>query len=161
MESYHPKRKRNEIIDDHEIQRLFAKGKYVTIAMAKDHIPYLVTLSYGYDTTNHCLYFHCANKGDKLDYIRANANVCGTIIEDHGYLETQCDHDYSSLVIRGQMIIVESLEEKKHGLNVLLHHLEKNPTPIFERNIKNDQSYAGVTILKLVIRSVIGKKYVG
>lgn len=161
MKSYHPKRKRNEIIDDSEIKRLLGQGKYVTIAMAKDAVPYIVTLSYGYDTRRNCLYFHCANEGDKLDYIRVNSSVCATIIEDHGYIETKCDHDYASLVIRGQMKVIQDLEEKKHGLMILLNHLEKDPEPIFQRNIKNDQSYDGVTILKLSISSVIGKKYIG
>jgi uncharacterized protein len=161
MESYHPKRKRDEITDDHEINRLLMNGKYVTIAMSKGNMPYVVTLSYGYDKSNNCLYFHCANQGDKLDHIRVNDNVCGTIIEDRGYLETKCDHAYSSLIIRGQMVIVADLEEKRHGLGVLLNHLEKDPKPILERNIKDDKSYDGVTILKLIISSIIGKKHAG
>jgi len=118
-------------------------------------------MSYGYDDNKKYLYFHCANKGDKLDYIKKNCNVIGTIIKDNGYLKTKCDHDYESLIIRGKIFIVESLEEKKHGLQILLNHLEEKPIPIFERNIENDESYKKVTILRLEIESVIGKKYIG
>lgn len=161
MEQYHPKRKRNEIIDEAEKQALLKWGNHVTIALCKANEPYLVTLSYGYDTERDALYFHCANKGDKLDFIRHNPAACATLIKDNGYLETKCDHDYRTLIIRGSLSIVDDLAEKKHGLQVLLNHLERDPQPIFERNIKDDQSYNTVTILKLEMASVIGKQYQG
>lgn len=160
MEQYHPKRKRNEIIGEDEKKALIARGTYITIALCNDSVPYIITLSYGYDRERSCLYFHCANKGDKLDFIRLNQNACGTIIKDNGYLETKCDHDYESLVIRGKMHIVADLDEKKHGLQILLNHLEKDPKPIFERNIKSDKSYDSVTILRFDMESIIGKKHI-
>lgn len=160
MEQYHPKRKRNEILEESEKKGLLERGNHMTLALCDDNRPYVVTMSYGFDAGQGRLYFHCANKGDKLDFIKRNPAVCGTIINDKGYIETKCDHDYESLVIRGSMHIVDDLEEKKHGLQVLLHHLEKDPGPIFARNIKDDKSYDGVTILRLNMESVIGKKYI-
>lgn len=161
MEQYHPKRKRNEILAEDEKRALIKSGNHITIALCDKDLPYIITMSYGYDEEKNCLYFHCANKGDKLDYIKNNPNACATIIKDNGYMETKCDHDYESLVIRGKMVIVTDLDEKKHGLQVLLNHLEKDPKPIFERNIKDDKSYNGVTILRLNMESIIGKKYIG
>lgn len=161
MEQYHPRRKRNEILDESEKRALLERGKYITIALCRGEEPYIVTLSYGLDRESGCLYFHCANKGHKLDFIRGNPRACATLIRDNGYLETRCDHDYETLVLRGRMEIVSDLAEKKRGLKVLLEHLENDPKPIFERNIKDDRSYDGVTILRLTPESVIGKKYVG
>ena len=158
---YHPKRVRNEIIDETELTQIIKRGNHITLALSNDDIPYIVTMSYGFDEINNCLYFHCANKGDKLDYIKKNSRVCATIIEDHGYIKTKCDHDYASLIIRGNIKVINDLEEKKHALQVMLNHLEDDPKPIFERNIKNDESYNVVTILKLNIESTIGKKYIG
>jgi len=158
---YHPKRVRNEIIDQSTLIEIIKRGNHITLALTDNDNPYIVTMSYGFDESNKCLYFHCANKGDKLDYIKKNGKVCGTIIEDNGYIKTKCDHDYSSLIIRGNIVIVSELEEKKHGLQILLNHLEEDPKPIFERNIKNDESYNSVTILKVSIESIIGKKYMG
>lgn len=158
---YHPKRVRNEILDNNEIDSILASSNHITLSLCNDNIPYIVTMSYGYDRKNNYLYFHCANKGEKLDYINKNRNACGTIIQDNGYLKTKCDHDYASLILRGKMSIVKSLEEKKHGLQILLNHLEEDPKPIFERNIKNDDSYNKVTILRFEVESVIGKKYIG
>lgn len=161
MHDYHPKRKRNEILDEQDKGVLLKNGKFLTLALCKDDEPYIVSLSYGYDQNNNCLYFHCANQGHKLDFIRVNPKTCATLIRDNGYLEARCDHNYESLVIRGRLSIVEALEEKRHGLQVLLEHLEKDPAPILARNIKNDGSYNAVTILRLELEHVIGKKYQG
>lgn len=161
MDHHHPKRVRNEILDEAEIQELLQGGNHITVAMCRKDEPYIVTLSYGYDRETRCLYFHCANKGDKLDVLRDNPRVCATIIKDNGYLPGKCDHDYETLVLRGDMVIIEALEEKKHALLVLLNHLEKDPAPILERNIKSDDSYKAVTMLRLDPESVIGKKYRG
>jgi nitroimidazol reductase NimA-like FMN-containing flavoprotein (pyridoxamine 5'-phosphate oxidase superfamily) len=161
MDQYHPRRKRNEIINGDDKIALLKIGNHVTIAMCDNNIPYIVTMSYGFDHASNCLYLHSANKGDKLDFISKNPEVCATLVKDNGYLETKCDHDYETLVIRGKMRIVNELMEKKHGLQIILDHLEKDPKPIFERNIKDDRSYDGVTVLKLSMEVVVGKKYIG
>ncbi len=161
MHAQHPRRKEKEIVDGNEINRILKAGKYIVIALAHENIPYIVTLSYGFDAAQNYLYFHAANTGAKLDFIQHNAAACGTIIEDRGYLTGQCDHNYASLVIRGQIRQVETLDEKKHGLNVLLNHLEPNPKPILERNIQDDSSYQKVTILRFEIESISGKEYKG
>ena len=158
---YHPRRVRNEILDASEITALIKTGNHITLALCDDDIPYVVTMSYGFDDVNNRLYFHCANKGDKLEYINKNSNVCGTIIKDNGYIKTKCDHDYESLIIRGKILVVNDLEEKKHALQVMLKHLEEDPKPIFERNITDDDSYNKVTILRMNMESIIGKKYIG
>ena len=89
-----------EIIDTNEIENIIKKSNHITLALCDNNISYIVTMSYGYDINKKYLYFHCANKGDKLDYIKKNSNVIGTIIKDNGYLKTRCDHDYESLIIR-------------------------------------------------------------
>ena len=158
MENYHPRRHDREIEDKNEIERVLKNGKYAIIALAKENDPYIVTLSYGYDNKNNSLYFHCALRGQKTDYLKTNSSVCATIIEDHGYQKTKCEHSYASLIIRGELNIVEDLQEKKRGLNVLLNHLEEDPEPILKRNIINEKSYDKVIILRLKINNIIGKQ---
>ena len=55
------------------------------------------------------------------------------------------------------MSIVHDLDEKKHGLNILLEHLEGEPDPIKKRNVPDDKSYKKVAILKLKITEMTGK----
>ncbi len=159
MTKFHPRRADREITDSAEHARILKAGKYAIIGMADGNEPYVVTLNYGYDAANARLYFHCALKGLKLDFLEKNPEVCATVIEDHGYREGQCEHAFASLIIRGKMRLVTDLADKKHGLGVLLRHLEPDPEPILARNIKDDASYAKVGILRLDVETVSGKQY--
>jgi uncharacterized protein len=158
MGDYHLRRQDREIKDEAEIRRILKACRYATVAMAKGGEPYLVTMNYGYDEIGGRLYFHCALKGQKTDFLEANENVCASIILDGGYREGKCEHVYSSLIIRGTMGEADGLEDKKHGLEVLLRHQEKEPDPILARNISNDASYDKVAILRLSIREMSAKQ---
>ncbi|HBV96430.1 MAG: flavin-nucleotide-binding protein [Peptococcaceae bacterium BICA1-7] len=158
MKKHHMNKADREVIDREELRDLLKTGKYASIAMCRDNDPYIVTLSYGYDQQNDCLYFHTALKGLKLAIIKDNPNVCATVIQDGGYEKDQCAHHYFSAVMWGTMTVIDDLEEKKHALEVLLHHLENNPDPIRQRNLKNDAAYKGVAILKLTITHLTGKR---
>jgi uncharacterized protein len=158
MSEYHMHRKDREIVDPQEIREILKKGKYVVIAMCRDNEPYVATLSYGYDESKNCLYFHAALKGLKLDFFKANPLVCATVIEDGGYFADDCKQLYRSVVFWGNMVVVEPLEEKKYGMEVLLKHLEPNPQIMREKSLKTERAYNTVTILRLDIIRIYGKK---
>jgi uncharacterized protein len=157
MIKYHMNKIDKEITDSNELIRLMKKGKYATIAMCRNNEPYIVTLSYGYDAEKSTLYFHSSLKGLKIDFLSENKNVCATVIEDKGYVMNECEHHYSSVVMWGSMSLINDLDEKKHAMEILLNHLEDNPTPIRDRNIKNDEIYNRVALLKLEITDMTGK----
>jgi nitroimidazol reductase NimA-like FMN-containing flavoprotein (pyridoxamine 5'-phosphate oxidase superfamily) len=146
-----------EITEKNELIEILKNGKFVSIAMCRDNEPYVVTLSYGYDVTKQAMYFHAAIKGLKLDFIRANPNVCATVIEDKGYVVDQCEQKYRSVVLWGKMFVVEEIDEQKYGINVLLNHLEKDPVPIYKRNIPDDTKFKKVSILRMDIKEMTGK----
>jgi len=56
------------------------------------------------------------------------------------------------------MAIVDNLDEKKHGLNVLINHLEKSPAETKKKFLKNDSTYDTATILRLDIEEITGKQ---
>ena len=158
MASHHPIRRDREITDPTEVRAILKSGKFATIGMVADGEPYVVTLNYGYDETDHALYFHAALKGKKLDCLEKNSRVCATIILDGGYVQGKCEHRYASLVIRGTMSLVRELDGKKRAMKALIRHLEEDPTPVFERNMKSDESYEKVNMLCLKIDSISAKK---
>lgn len=158
MAKYHLHLKEREINNPIQLEELLNRGRYTVVAMCKNGEPYLVTMSYGYDRTQRILYFHTALKGLKMEFIKENRDVCGTVIEDLGYKEGECAHAYRSLVYRGTLEAVTTLEEKKHGMTVLLKHQEKNPDLARERFIKNETRYDSVNILKLRITGMTGKQ---
>ena len=158
MFKYHMTKAEREVTGGEELRGLLKRGKYASIALCRHNEPYIVTLSYGYDEKNGRLYFHTANKGLKLDFLKENSNVCATVIEDGGYIKDQCSHRYFSVVLWGEMTLISDLEEKKHAMEVLLNHLEDNPGPIKERNLPHDASYNGVALLRLTVRQLTGKR---
>jgi len=143
-----------EITDRAVISKLVKDGKYMSIAMCDSGQPYVVVLSCGYDEAHNCFYFHCAKKGRKTDIIQKNPQVCGTIVEDHGYVKGDCTHNYRSAVVWGMMTMVEALEEKKHALDVLLRQLEGDPEVIRPQFVKDEKSVIGVGILKLAVEHI-------
>lgn len=157
MVKYHMRKKDREILDQKVLREILKLGKFTVVSMCRDNEPYLVTLSYGYDENKNALYFHCSPKGLKLDFINQNPNVCATVIEDRGYKMGDCSHAYRSVVFWGKMHIVKDLQEKKHALNILVNHLEDDPDIVKERNLKSDDVYEDVGILRLDITEMTGK----
>ena len=160
MKKYHMNRSDREIGDELELKRIVTNGKFVVISMCSDNSPYVVTLNYGYDDRKHALYFHTAFKGLKLDIISQNPNVCATVIEDLGYKAGECDHSYRSVVFWGKMSMIDDLEEKKYGLNILLNHLEEHPDEVRKRLLREDSRYEKMqmAILRLDIEEMTGKQ---
>ena len=151
------RKKEREITDKNKIAQIMKHGKYVTISMCRMNEPYITTLSYGFDEEQNCLYIHSAIMGLKLDILKENPNVCSTIIEDLGYIMSACSHKYRSIVFWGTMELILDLEEKKHGFDVLLKHLEENPSKVKKRLLKNEKSYVDTCIMRLDIKKVTGK----
>ena len=106
--------------------------------MSKKNEPYIITLSYGYDPVKNALYFHCG-EGQKIDFIKSNPYVCGTIIEDNGYQE-DCIQAFRSVVYRGKITIITEIEEKKHGFEIIMDQLEKNPSETTKNLLKSDDA---------------------
>ena len=157
MQNYHMRKKEREITDKNKIAQIMKHGKYVTISMCRMNEPYITTLSYGFDEERNSLYIHSANMGLKLDILKENPNVCGTIIEDLGYVMSACSHKYRSIVFWGKMVFTKDLEERKHGFDVLLNQLEENPSKVKKKLLKNEESYVDTCIIRLDIKKVTGK----
>jgi uncharacterized protein len=157
MEKYHLRRQEKQIVNDGELTEILEQGTYATIALCRDNEPYIVTLSYGFDASRHALYFHTGLVGLKIEFIKANPNVCATIIDDGGYMSGECNHRFRSLVIFGKMALVDDIDEKKHGLNVMLEQLEDDPALLLESLTQKENPYDHVAILRLDIDSLIGK----
>ncbi len=146
-----------ELTSDDSITEILKSGKFAVISMCRNNEPYIVSLSYGYDANMETLYFHCAKEGLKLDFISANPNVCATIIDDGGYLPDQCAHQYKSVVIRGKMKMLETIDEKKHGMIVMLNHLENDSALIKEKLLKSENYYSNMEVLRLDIMDINAK----
>jgi len=147
-----------EITNREKIYDILKRGKYTILSLCRDNEPYIVTLSYGFDDERNSLYFHTANQGLKIEFIKKNPRICGTVIEDRGYKMNKCSHAYCSIVFWGKISVIKDLKEKKHGFNVLLNHLEDNPDKIQKKFLKKDTDYYNTCLLRLDIIEITGKK---
>jgi len=124
--SFHVRRKDREITDPDALRKVLKSTNYVTIALCMNKEPYLVSLSHGYDEEKNCLYFHCASEGKKLVYAKSNNKVWGQAVQDYGVTD-ECDYAYTSVHFSGRLFMIDDLNEKKHGIEVMVRQLSPNP----------------------------------
>lgn len=151
------RRKEKKIKDKNEVLSILEQAKYITIAMSRDNEPYLVTLSHGYDREQNCLYFHCAKEGKKVDILKENNKVWGQALIDDGYVQGACDHLYATAQFMGRVTFIESLEEKRHALEVMVKALDDNPASIIGKQLTK-KSITDVNIGRIDIEYTSGKK---
>ena len=154
--SFHVRRKDREITDRGTLKKVLKSTKYVTIALCMDNEPYLASLSHGYDEKRNCIYFHCANEGKKLVYAKANNKVWGQAVQDYGVTD-ECDYAYTSVHFSGRLAMIDDLNEKKHGIEVMVRQLSPNPEVKLAK-IKSEK-LAATAIGRIDIKYMTGKQH--
>jgi nitroimidazol reductase NimA-like FMN-containing flavoprotein (pyridoxamine 5'-phosphate oxidase superfamily) len=146
------------ISDPAALDDVMRRGKFATIAMCQEGEPYVVTLSYGYDTRRRAMYFHMATTGRKLEAIAQDARVCATVIIDGEYVKGECRHRYESIVLTGRMAVVDDPEEARHGIRTLITHLEDDPDDVWERQaLDREETWRRLSVARLDIDEMTGK----
>jgi nitroimidazol reductase NimA-like FMN-containing flavoprotein (pyridoxamine 5'-phosphate oxidase superfamily) len=153
---FHVRRKDREITDSDALKKVLKSTKYVTIALCMDNEPYLVSLSHGYDETRNCLYFHCADEGKKLVYLKANSKVWGQAVQDYGVTD-ECDYAYTSVHFKGTVTLIDDLSEKQHAMEVMVRQLSEKPEEKLAK-IKPEK-LAKTAMGRIDINYLTGKKH--
>lgn len=148
------RKKKQEISDPAAIDEIIQSADVCRLAMCRDSIPYVVPLNFGYN--DGCLYFHCADRGLKIDILKENANVCFEF-ESNVHLvtnETPCDWSqyYRTVIGWGRAAFLSDREEKRKALHILLDQYEEQEWKIPDENVDN------VTIIKVTIDRMTGKR---
>ena len=151
------RRKEKAISDEAEMLEILEQAQYITIAMCSDNEPYLVTMSHGYDRDNHCIYFHCAREGKKIDILNQNNVIWGQALIDQGYVQGACDHLYATTQFKGRVSFIENIPEKQHALTVMIKSLDSNPEDVIEKQL-TEKAVSRVMIGRIDIDYMSGKK---
>ncbi|OYT28149.1 hypothetical protein B6U98_05470 [Thermoplasmatales archaeon ex4572_165] len=151
------RRKEKEIQDKSKIIEILKITKYLTIAMCKDNIPYLVTLTRGYDSKRNSIYFHCAKEGKKIDILKENNVVWGQALIDNGYVEGKCDHLYATAQFMGTVTFICDQKEKQHALDTMIRQQEKVPEKVIKKQM-TEEAVNKVNIGRIDIMYLSGKK---
>jgi uncharacterized protein len=118
--------------------------------------PYVTPVHFVYE--NNCIYIHGLSKGQKIDNIKNNSNVCFEIEEMLGLIldEKPCDVNtaYKSVIILGNAKLVDG-EKKVEALKAVVSkytpHLANIPFP--ENMLK------ATSVIEIEIVEATGKRY--
>ena len=119
-------RRERQVTDPVQIRRILDTARVLHLGLAVDNEPYVVPLNYGYimEDDKLVIYLHSAQRGKKLDMLRANPNVFFEMDCDRMPFESKlpCQYGmvYSSIMGRGVATIVEDVEEKKRAMTILM-----------------------------------------
>ena len=115
-----------QITDPNQIKAILDSAKVLRLGLAVNNEPYVVPMNYGYvmEDGKLTLYLHSAMQGKKLDMLRANNKVFFEMDCDWKSFEGEkpCQYglSYSSIMGRGEAVLVEDVEEKMKAMTALM-----------------------------------------
>jgi nitroimidazol reductase NimA-like FMN-containing flavoprotein (pyridoxamine 5'-phosphate oxidase superfamily) len=147
------RRKKKEISDESGIIAIIEKANVCRLGMVDGNKPYIVPLCFGYH--DNVLYFHGSLKGLKIDLIRKNPNVCFEfdLIAETIESEDTCDWSmkYQSVIGFGKAVFIESSEEKREALSIIMARYSDRRFQFPENRLK------ATAVIKVKIESMTGK----
>jgi nitroimidazol reductase NimA-like FMN-containing flavoprotein (pyridoxamine 5'-phosphate oxidase superfamily) len=127
------KRKQCEVTDPERITEILSRtaiGRLATVDA--ENCPYITPVNFVYYQGN--IYFHCATRGEKLDNMSRNPNVCFQVDIPLAYMDSGFTKDnspcnlhqlYHCVIIRGKARVVTDRQLKADALNALVEKHEK------------------------------------
>ena len=152
------RRKDREVTEISDILSIIDSCKVCRIGMTDDQGIYIVPMNFGYEFVDNRLdiYVHCAKEGRKLSAIAVNPSVCVEMDCEHQLTEGEvaCEYGYrfASVIGNGKAHILKDIEEKKHGLSVLMRH-QTGREFVFE-----DAQTKSVAVVRIKIEAFTGKR---
>ncbi len=152
------RRKDREITDFDEMIKIMKICDSCVLGLKdEDGYPYLVPLNFGLDVQGNqvYLYFHCANKGTKLDLIAKDNRATFEMDCDHNFIlyeeRMSCTMGYASVVGHGNIEIVSN-EDKFEALKILMRQYHAEDFKF------NTDMIKVTTVLRLKVTDMIGKR---
>ncbi len=146
-------RRKDRAITEEEAIALLNKAEYgVLSTVTENGEPYGVPLNFC--VIDHCIYFHCAVEGQKIDNIKQNKSVSFCAVGNTKILPDKFGTKYESVIVSGE---VEEVFDgnKQIALERLLH--KYSPEHI-DKGIKYIESLREKTIVfKITINKLTGK----
>jgi nitroimidazol reductase NimA-like FMN-containing flavoprotein (pyridoxamine 5'-phosphate oxidase superfamily) len=148
------RRKDKEISDVSEIRSIIEKAKVCRLGLANEGEPYVVPMSFGYQKNE--LYFHGALKGQKIDFIKNNPNVCFEMdcVAEPLRGDDACGWSmkFKSVIGFGIASFITDLEEKRAALGIIMAQYT-DKTFEFPENKVN-----ATAVIKVDIKNMTGKQ---
>ena len=148
------RRKDKEITDTEEIERIIKRAISCRIGLVDNDEPYVVPVCFGYE--RNALYFHGALEGRKVELIKKNKKICFEIDTDVKVVRSEepCKWamKYRSVIGVGRAHILESDEEKSHGLRLIIRQYSGDKFNFSKLEVDS------VLVVRVEIESITGKQ---
>ena len=154
------RRKDKEIVNTEDKITIINTCKVCRLGLSENNKPYIIPLNYGYSFENSVLtlFFHGALEGKKAAIIKNNNKACFEVDCDAALIEGDRACNYScafkSILGFGEIIVLETKEEKNNGLNKIMRHQTGKET-VYDftgEQLKN------VMVYKMEVKEFTGKQ---
>ena len=151
-------RRQDRLLDESAAIGLLRSGEYGVLSMVvpfgNDIGGYGIPISYVWDGEN-SIYFHCAFEGHKLKCLKANPATSFCIVGHTKIIPHQFATAYESVIIRGNVNLELSSEERMKALMLIL---DKYSPAYKEAGIKyTEKSFHRTNVIRLDIKEISGK----
>lgn len=148
-------RRSEKEIQRKDIDAVIRKALVCRLAMAKDNIPYIIPLSFGYDGEN--IYIHTAKEGKKVDIFLENPDVCFEFENEVELIRSErsaCQWSFSfqSIIGHGKIREIVTLLEKKKALGEIMNQYSSKKWNFI------DSAVQSVRVWRIEIISLTGKQ---
>jgi len=138
-----------------EIDEVIKKANVCRLAFAKENIPYLVPVSFGYDGKN--IFIHTAKTGRKIEFIEQNNRVCfefDTDVKTIGDEKIPCKWTsaYKSIIGYGKLVELTTFDEQSLAINQIMQQYSGKEWHFDEQMLER------VRLWKIEIDEISGKK---
>ncbi len=146
-------RRKDRAIPQEEAIAILKKAEYgVLSTISENGKPYGVPLNFC--IIDHCIYFHCAVEGQKINNIKQNKSVSFCAIGNTEILPDRFGTKYESVIVSGEVEEVFDMN-KQIAVEGLLH---KYSPEFFDKGIKYIESLREKTrVFKIAINKLTGK----
>ncbi|MCL1917193.1 MAG: pyridoxamine 5'-phosphate oxidase family protein [Peptococcaceae bacterium] len=155
------RRKDREITGLQNLLEVLDRCDVIRLGLCADHQPYIVPMNFGYraEKGKVSLFLHCAPVGKKLDIIARNPKVCfeGECSYKTLGAEKACSYsaEFQSVMGEGEIVLLTDETQKISALDALMAHYGFVGKPEY-----SPRALAGITVLKLSVSSMTGKRRV-
>lgn len=158
------------ITDKELIKEVLNEVEYGILSMCLDGKPYAVPINFVED--DGVIYLHGGKKGKKVEYIKANSNVCFSVVDAYSLLPSYFSTDdqracpatqlFKSLTIDGVICFVKDYEEKEKALTLLMRKLQKEGgyNPLNDKQMYKKMIEA-TEVMKITIKDISAKFKLG
>ena len=145
-------RRQDRLLDYCCAEELLLKAEYGFLSLGGES-GYGVPISFALNGIS--LYFHSASQGEKLQRIKLNHQACFCVVGNSKLQPAQFAVDYESVMVFGQLTLIESDEEKRTALGFIINKY----SPDFKEKGREyvERSFHKTVIFRLDIARITGK----